>query len=90
MCVAALTQILGARVGSWRGRWDVWCSWATALSVNWNPLLCWESWCHGHGSHGETAGGGKDEHVCGQRNTLGLDLAWVWIWLRLSLDPESV
>lgn len=38
---------LGARVGSWRGRWDVWCSWATALSENWDPLLCWMSWCHG-------------------------------------------
>lgn len=70
---------LGARVGSWRGRWDVWCSWATALSEN-----C-SAGCPGAMGLGEKAGGGKDEHVHELRNTLGLDLAWVsfryWVCL---------
>lgn len=74
MCVAALTQSLGARVGSWRGREDVWCSWVWAGIHH-------SAGCCGHGGNGEKAG-----WVCPWAgNTLGLDLAWVsfryWVCL---------
>lgn len=75
---------LGARVGSWRGRWDVWClflshsiEWELGSTALLDVLVPWGC--------GEKAGGGKDEYVHGLRNTLGLDLAWVsfryWVCL---------